>query len=86
MITHKRTQTIMDGLVIRYHWGVSPRRDGEICASRNGVVVQGSFPLITTMEQLIVFGKVLHLAWENYLDMESGKEPVIPQWAEKVES
>jgi hypothetical protein len=41
--TREDTPTIQDGMVVRYH--LQDRRfDGEISASRNGIVVCGHFP------------------------------------------
>lgn len=76
MITYKRTPTIMDGLVIRYKY----ENGGEVSASRNGVVVQGSFPRITTAVQLGDFIAVVEQAHADYRMLKAGQDPIKPEW------
>lgn len=42
----KVTPTIMDGLVVR--WQLEGRGDGEVSASRNGVLICGGWPVLST--------------------------------------
>lgn len=55
--TRKDTPTIMSGLVVRYEL-ISDRYDGEINASRDGVGVAGSWPIMDT-EACVTFEETL---------------------------
>lgn len=58
------TPTIMDGMVVRYcidGW------DGQITASRNGVSSQGTFPMLTTIDDILACQMVLRRAYDQFL-------------------
>lgn len=58
------TPTIMDGMVVRYcmdGW------DGQITASRNGVSSQGTFPMLTTIDDILAYQTVLRRAYDQFL-------------------
>lgn len=51
------TPTIMDGKVVRFH--LKNHGTGEISASRNGVMVSGYFPAMTSRYEVASFLKQL---------------------------
>lgn len=65
MIAHINC-TVMDGLVVR--WTFDPREsraDGEISASRNGVLIH-NLPLIRTQTDRREFDETVSRAWDCY--------------------
>lgn len=60
------TPTIMDGLVVRYRQEFKNHYDGEVSASRNGVLIRGNFPYITTIDSVLDFQKLLTRAREQF--------------------
>lgn len=52
--TRRDTPTVMSGLVIRYVMTEEYRYDGQINASRYGVCISGSFPVMDTEDTVLV--------------------------------
>lgn len=70
MFTRTRTPTIMDGVVIR--WRLDGRwHDGEISASRNGVVICGRWPTLSDPEAIATVKEVLDDAHRTHLALRT---------------
>lgn len=84
----KRTPTIMDGPVFRWQLASMHRHPapGEISVSRNGVLIDGTWPIILDEAFLGAFICVLGDAWSVYRKRRSiaieGFEP--PGWEGRV--
>lgn len=61
----KDTPTIMSGLVVRYRV-FSDHYNGEISASRDGVLIQGAFPSVMAKESIDEICAVLQRAHEQF--------------------
>lgn len=69
--------TIMSGLVVRYYVINGRGHDsGEICAGRNGVVVQGNFPSLLDRDEISAFAQVLWQAQRQYQTLSEGNNPI----------
>ena len=74
MFTRTRTPTIMDGVVIRWtlvgydRWA----QPGEISASRNGVLISGSWPVLSDPEELATIKATLDEAVEAHRRLRRG--------------
>jgi len=66
----KRYPTIMSGIVIRYKIE-SNYLDGEINASRDGVSIQGSWPVFTDVDQVT---EILNKAHSDYERLRRGDD------------
>lgn len=65
--------TIMSGLVVRYYVLNGRGHDsGEICAGRDGVIVQGNFPKLQDREEISAFAQVLWQAQRQYQTLSEG--------------
>lgn len=74
-VTRRQTATIMDGLVIRYEFAANWTNTPEVNASRNGVSLGGSWPIIKDLSRLLA---VLELARMDYEMLRGGREPEYP--------
>ena len=68
--TRKETQTIMDGLVIRWYGQVIWVDHPEISASRNGVLISGSWPVVKSVQEI---KDILDLAEAEYKKLAGGR-------------
>lgn len=64
MFTRKDTPTIMDGLVVRWQIG-GDVYTGEINASRNGVSIRGTWPVMSAetaavVEEQLAYARIAH--------------------------
>lgn len=66
MFARKETPTIMDGLVIRWQLGGGGPFTGEISASRNGVLICGTWPTFRDPEALVEIKAILDEAYREH--------------------
>lgn len=65
MFTRKETPTIMSGRVIRWQLNADPF-DGEISASRDGVLICGHWPVLSDPEALVEIKAILDEAQREH--------------------
>lgn len=65
------THTIMSGLVIRYQ---AKDYDLQISASRDGVLIQGNCPYMTTLPDIVDTQQILEVAYRQFVALYRGSE------------